>query len=201
MGSTKSLGGRIGALALVTALCCFLSACGSVLGGSDRDLPVDSPNGEPLSGGSLGKLSCDLALSQWFDRVDTNRDGALDGVEFDADAARQFAAMDSDKDGYLTPPELSAYRAPYRPEPRIRQRRDRGEKRPFWDWDNGDQEEAGDLPRNNLPDPVMAADTNLDQRVSLAEFRIYARRKFATLDLDRDGKLSRDEVQRLCKRR
>ncbi len=201
MGSLEFLRGRIGPLVPALALLCLLAGCGSLIGGgAERDLPVDSPNGEPLSGGPLGKVSCDLALSGWFDRVDTNRDGAIDGSEFDADAMRQFAAMDSDKDGYLTPPELSIYRAPYRPEPRTRQRRDRNERRSFWDWSK-DDDELGDLPRNNLPDPVMAADTNLDQRVSLAEFRAYARRKFAMLDIDRDGKLSRDEVRRLCKGR
>ena len=148
----------------------------------------------------MGQVACDVALSRWFDRVDTNRDGSIDRAEFEADAERQFAAMDADKDGYLTPPELSAYRAPYRPEPRARQRRERGERRSFWDW--GDDDDArGDLPRNNLPDPVMAADANLDQRVSLAEFRAHAQRKFANLDVDRDGKLSREEIQRLCRGR
>src|SRR5947207_754054 len=48
-------------------------------------------------------------------------------------------------------------------------------------------------------DPVMSADTNLDFRVSLAEFLAQARRVYARLDAGADGRLTRmAAVERAC---
>ncbi len=48
------------------------------------------------------------------------------------------------------------------------------------------------------PDPVMSADVNLDNRVTQEEFQAQAARTFASLDRNRDGHLSRDEVAATC---
>ena len=40
----------------------------------------------------------------------------------------------------------------------------------------------------------MSADANLDNRVTWEEFEAQARRVFAGLDRNRDGRLSKDEV-------
>ena len=60
---------------------------------------IFSPNGEPLSGGTLGHPSCVEAIAGWFDRVDTNHDGIIDRNELLADARIQFLRMDRDGDG------------------------------------------------------------------------------------------------------
>jgi hypothetical protein len=83
--------------------------------------PLYSPNGEPLSGGSLGHPSCQEALGGWFDRVDAEKAGTIDLAAFLADASRQFAAMDIDHNGQITPDELARYRVTYASESDVAQ--------------------------------------------------------------------------------
>jgi len=150
-----------------------------------------SPNGEPLSGGRLGHPSCADALGRWFDRVDANHDGAIDRNEFLADAARQFALMDLDKDGVLTPAELAQYRAPYAEAPQV-------EEAPAQD-DERRRELRPTRAGPERPDPVMLADTGLHNRVTREEFLAFASRTFAGLDADHDGRVTRAELTALCR--
>jgi hypothetical protein len=166
-------------------------------GCSGREAPSQrgtlySPNGEPLSGGRLGHPACEGAIARWFDRVDTNHDGAIDEREFLADAARQFAAMDLDKDGTLTPAELSQYRAPYTDAPALQEDSTtvNGERR---------RELRPPSTARERADPVMLADTGLHNRVTRAEFLAYAGSTFAGLDTDHDRRLTREELTRACK--
>lgn len=48
------------------------------------------------------------------------------------------------------------------------------------------------------PDPVMAADANFDFAVSRQEYEAYTGRKFALLDVNRDGSLVAAELASLC---
>ena len=48
--------------------------------------------------------------ARMFDRIDANRDGALDRGEIDGLLARRFARMDADHDGMLTAAERQASR-------------------------------------------------------------------------------------------
>src|SRR5581483_8473553 len=52
----------------------------------------------------------------WFDRVDANHDGAIDKVEFRADALRFFKQLDANGDGVIDGFELSAYEHKIAPE-------------------------------------------------------------------------------------
>jgi hypothetical protein len=81
--------------------------------------PLYSPNGEPLSGGPLGHPSCQDALGRWFDHLDTSHTGAIDLAAFLADARHQFAAMDLNHDGQITPDELARYRVAYMADLRV----------------------------------------------------------------------------------
>jgi Ca2+-binding EF-hand superfamily protein len=156
--------------------------------------PIYSPNGEPLSGGPLGRPECAAAMARWFARVDTNHDGTIDRAEFLADAARQFAVMDLDHDGVITPAELAQYRLPYaaplrqsgETEDEARRRRERG-------GGSGSASIAHDR-----ADPVMLADVHLRNRVTRDDFMAYANANFASLDADHDGRLSRAELVATC---
>ncbi|MBI3516117.1 MAG: hypothetical protein HY060_18960 [Proteobacteria bacterium] len=184
-------------------LVALLAACG---GGREAARlppgPPVSPLGEPLISATPG-TACDVALAQWFDRVDGNRDGMLDMAEFSAAAARWFALMDANGDGSVTPDELTTLRLKLVPPPpppkrgseeelaeRRRERQGRG-------WFDGPARRGP----NEQPDPVMSADVNLDNRVTLDEFQAQAARTFAALDRNRDGRLSKDEVAASCPRR
>jgi hypothetical protein len=144
-----------------------------------------SLTGEPLSGGPLGRPDCAVALTAWLGRIDRNADGGVDRDELAAAARRQFAVMDLNQDGTVTPAELETYRSPYGPPPRGR----------------------GDRPRpsglraeipSNRPDPVMAADTALRFRVDLAEFLAHVDRQFDLLDRNGDGRIEPAEITRSC---
>jgi len=157
---------------------------GSSARGAERPLdgPAVSPNAEPLSGGILGYPDCDEAMAKWFDRVDTNHDGVIDHVEFLADARAQFARMDIDHDGFITADELTTYRMPYQGS---------GETKP-----GAKRQRASQAAAEGQEDPVMAADSNLDFKVSLAEFLALAEAKFAKLAPE--GKLNRGAIDDIC---
>jgi EF hand domain-containing protein len=171
-----------------------LAACGGhdepppELGSPGR--PLFSPNGEPLSGGPLGRPPCAEALSRWFDRVDANHDGIIDLDEYLADARRQFTAMDLDGDGFITPVELDTYRAPYGAAPVQNPPKDGKASR--------DDERKAANTSAQQPDPVMAADTSLRYRVSLPDFLAYARRRFTGFDRNRDGRVTKAAILRSC---
>ena len=156
--------------------------------------PLYSPNGEPLSGGSLGQPKCEDAMRRWFAAVDADHDGTIDSGEFLADARRQFAAMDLERTGILTPAVLAQYRAPY-----IAERSRKG--------DRDDDDRARDKRRSgsgpgvgeDRADPVMIADASLRNRVTLDDFLASARSTFATLDVKRNGRLSSADVLVFCK--
>jgi hypothetical protein len=159
-----------------------------------------SPFGEPLSGGPLGHPSCSDALSAWFERVDTNHDGVIDRDAFLADAQRQFAIMDLDKDGTITPAELAQYRAPYQAEPSAaagdqaaQTGSATGRKQRHGQGGGG----SGDFD-NDQPDPVMAADVRFRNQVSRQDFMAYAARQFTTLDVDHHGRLAKADVLSSC---
>ncbi len=189
---------RLGIAVLLGAL---LAACGDGAPPAPPPAPV-SPNGEPLVGasGASGTPSCAAALPQWFAAADRDHDGSLDEAEFIADAARWFAVMDANGDGVVTPDELTQLRLKLMPPviaPESTQReRAEERRRERLGWFGGPPRRSP----NDLPDPVMSADANLDNRVTWEEFQAQAARIFARLDRNRDGRLSKDEVLATCSR-
>lgn len=185
-----------------------ISGCGPAHRLADRHRPgppaeLYSPNGEPLRGGRLGHPSCEDALSGWFDRTDANHDGFVDRDEFRADAQRQFAVMDLDHDGVITPDELARYRAPFeadtgRPSGSLSGGSEQASghsRRRQGNSGSGDSGERGSIEQ---PDPVMLADVDLRNRVTLAQFIAYADTNFADLDAHHDGRLDKPEIVGVC---
>lgn len=147
-------------------------------------LVIYSPTGEPLSGGPLGRPACADAIGKWFDRVDSNHDGVIDRSEYLAAARRQFAAMDLDRAGLLTPSELAQYRAPYNIDTKPKK---------------GQRGAEPALNADDRPDPVMAADDKMRFEVSLDQYLRYQYRYFTGLPGGGSGRVARDPFIGLCK--
>lgn len=145
---------------------------------------VYSPNGEPLTGGPLGRRACDDAIAGWFGRADANHDGFVDREEFLADARAQFARMDQDHSGILTAAKLALYRQPYQdaPPPNVQM------ARPPAGEASG---EAGKrLKAQDQEDPVMSADKTLSFKVGQDDYMSHAVEVFQRLDSGRQGRLN-----------
>ncbi|HEY1606347.1 MAG TPA: EF-hand domain-containing protein [Allosphingosinicella sp.] len=61
-------------------------------------------------------------------------------------------------------------------------------------------EGAGRFSFLNIPEPVISADTDLNRGVSRAEFADAAAKRFAMLDANHDGRLTREELPALPER-
>jgi hypothetical protein len=155
-----------------------------------------SPMGEPFrSSGPADNIGA------WFARADGDRDGALVPAEMKRDSARFFAMLDTDGDGEIEPNEMARYENEIAPEVQLGLQM-RSAK--VGDWRGGRQRRmqvfkvgldgAGRFSFLNIPQPVMAADLDMNRGVSRSEFEQAAGQRFALLDKDRDGRLVRAEL-------
>jgi hypothetical protein len=200
-----------------------LLACAALLAGcagGPREPPIPpgppalflSPGGEPFR---RGPQTPD-PVEAWFAGADADHDGRLAAAEFMADAMRFFAVLDRNGDGRIdafenqyyereVTPELGAdpfadrprssadaqgaeddiIRLPDRVAPAGR-RRDRGPV----GGGGGAASLTGD------PQPIRAADADVSQAVSRAEFEALTHRHFTALDTDGDGAVARAELPR-----
>lgn len=185
-----------------------------------------SPMGEPFRTAD--------PVRAWFDGADANRDGALSGGEFEADAARVFALLDRGKDGEIDPDDIAHYESVLAPEIRAggpmmgmmrgRGGGGRGKGGKVGGMGGGGMGGGGmgggsaggggagraagsaaQIPQGaarfgflGYPQPVTAADRNLNRGVDPQEFERAADERFALLDTNRDGKLGFDELPRLA---
>jgi hypothetical protein len=156
-----------------------------------------SPMGEPFRSDRPGADN----VGAWFAAADRDGDRALTAAELRADAARFFALLDTDRDGELAMSEIGRYENEVAPEVQVGlQMRATG----IGDWQGGRRRRILVYPRGldgagrfsflNIPHPVMAADFDMNRGVSRQEFAEAADQRFASLDKDRDGRLTRAEL-------
>lgn len=158
-----------------------------------------SPMGEPFLGTDAAPP--DMA---WFDGADANHDARLSLAEMRADAARYYRLLDADRSGEIDPPEIERYEIAIAREIYLR---DRGVKQgdvgleanTFAGMPGGSARYVGmegAAPFNyfGLPQPVAAADANINRGVSGAEFLRAAEQRFQLLDTNRDGMIDRAEL-------
>lgn len=175
--------------------------------------PFISPMGEPFR----ARSAIDDALERWFRQADRNQDGALTADEMQADASRFFARLDSDENGDIDPEELIHYEWEVAPEiqvnSRLRRSRTasgaaRGEVRRAGDEEEGHRRDlapsidyglqgAARYALLNIPEPVAAADLNLDRSITLSEFRQAGIERFQLLDASHQGRLSLEALKAL----
>jgi Ca2+-binding EF-hand superfamily protein len=169
-------------------------------------VPFITPMGEPIR----ARTPNEDTLARWFAQVDLNHDGYLTPDELRADADRYFAILDSNGDGQIDPDELVRYEWRVAPEiqvnSRLRKARAPGEVAKKDEESNGRENEARtNLDKGlqgaarygllNLPEPVAAADADLNRAITLQEFRQAALDRFALLDTGRRGRLSLQDLE------
>ena len=152
-----------------------------------------SPMGEPFRR-SQGPGE---PIERWFTGADTDHDGAIGVLEFQADAARFFGTLDVNHDGEIDPQEISRYETEIAPEVQsgIRtvtfgnnannQRRPRPGEGPFG---------MGSQALLAIPEPVVSADADFNRGISPLEFRHTAGQRFLLIDRNHDGRITHDEL-------
>ena len=185
--------------------------------GPGRRLPnvFISPAGEPFR----APVSAPYAVADWFSHADADHDGRLTRDEFRTDALAFFEKLDANHDGVIDGAEVARYEQDVAPEilPKIESLHAEEGMDPsltFGDQNNTDN--RGDQGRSrrqgpgrapaptrgigvqgaavysliNTPEPVAAADTEFNGRITRAEFGAAADRRFDLLDKTAAGYLT-----------
>ena len=172
-----------------------------------------SPLGEPFRGPDQ--------VRAWFDGADADHDDAISATEFVADAMRFFAVLDRGRDGEIDPDDIEYYETVLAPEIRTGRGGRRGGGRHGGGAPVGEGGPGGGMSFGNggagaktpryadtrrgaarysffdYPEPVVVADTNFNRGVDPTEFRAAALNRFAALDKNHDGRLTRGELPKL----
>jgi hypothetical protein len=170
-----------------------------------------SPAGEPFRAGP----EAPYPAAAWFARADADHDGRLTAAEFKADAVAYFHKLDVNHDGTVDGFEVQDYERSI-PEmaPRVRSLRPgEGMNMQLGRGRRGGPPDAGDIGGGGRPgrpgrgavggregaalysffydpQPVAAADSDFNSRISLAEAESIAERRFVMLDTARAGYLT-----------
>lgn len=122
-----------------------------------------------------------------FERSDTDGDGFITKVEFNAGRDSMFAKIDANKDGILTQEEMQAAREAWHAKM----------GKPANDNQPADQSQAQtptEPAKQRHGGFMKRLDTNQDGQISTAEFAAGGEKMFAKLDANADGKIAKDEV-------
>jgi hypothetical protein len=172
-----------------------------------------SPAGKPYRAGP----DQPYPVATWFAEADKDRDGRLTLAEFQADASAFFDELDTNHDGIVDGFEVQRYEREVAPEinPQVDRLKfgegmdlglgERGEGGPrIGEGPKGSRRgpEAGDRrPEGaglfgllNEPEPVAAADTAFNSRITREEFLAVADTRFEALDKKHLGYLTLDAL-------
>jgi hypothetical protein len=186
--------------------------------GPQRPLPnvFISPEGKPYH----APQGAPYPVATWFAEANTSHDGKLTREQFRADAAAFFKTLDIDHNGVLDGEEVSRYEDSIAPEilPDVGHLRANEGFDTSLQFNRDEPEEGGRRragyrePRQpgpatietlegaglygllNEPEPVAAADTQFDGRITLQEFEAAADRRFDLLDTKQRGYLTLDTL-------
>lgn len=117
--------------------------------------------------------------------LDENHDGRIAKKEFLARSREQFAELDRNRDGALSPRELEKARE------QARKKRDEARRRAG----KPPMPAEADQGRKPLLYGLAERDLDGDGRITLGEFLAKRERTFAELDTNRDGVISREEAK------
>ena len=172
-----------------------------------------APSGEPFRA-AAGEA---YPVALWFARADADHDGKLTRGEFRRDAMLFFPKLDASGDGVVDGKEIERYEQELVPEVRVGfggggfsyslpalpydGQADPASRRSGQDDGSADAAPRvakllPELPRGagryaliNAPEPVVAADADLNRRITPQEFAAAADRRFTLLDPDGAGYL------------
>jgi hypothetical protein len=174
-----------------------------------------SPMGEPFRGPD--------GFGTWLAGADADHDGAVTLAEFRADAERFFKILDTDGNGYIDGFEMQAYERERVPEIGAvavdeggrgggrggfgGRRRGGGDAPPPSGGEAG-KAPGGQTPFKpagrqgaarfslvNIPQPVAQADEDWNGRITAVEWDHAITRRFALLDKENTGRLTRESLQ------
>ena len=154
-------------------------------------------------------------FDQWFALADADGDGSISRLEFRTDAETFFATLDNSGDKVIDADEMAAYErdtpgrtraagggaatpSSDRPKPKSSTPVPKGHVAIVTSGNvpSATRIHPGDTRINfaEVPQPVAMADLNLDRRVTLDEFLKTAGKRFTNYDVDKDGRLTRKEL-------
>ena len=157
-----------------------------------------SPSGQPFRSAA----NQPYPVMKWFEQADADKDGKISHDEFITDATTFFDTLDLNHDGYINSPENTNYETRIAPEiqrvdPRVKQPKTFA---PTTDTDIGGgryQKQIVGASQYGLidePQPIRAADANLDFRVKMDEWINASNQRFTILDTNEDGFITPDEL-------
>jgi hypothetical protein len=165
-----------------------------------------SPSGQPFR----AKAGEAYPKAAWFAQADRDKDGKISHEEFLVDSMAFFILLDQNKDTVVNSPENTRYESQIAPEitrvdPRIRQPKVLMRKAdPTVDIERNPMQNryvktvqgASQYSLIDEPQPVRAADSNLDFKVSDAEWVAASEQRFAILDVNGDGGIAAEELMK-----
>ncbi len=118
--------------------------------------------------------------------LDENHDGRIGREEFLAGTKKRFAKLDQNGDGVVSAQEAKAAKA------KMLERKAKSDARRLAQGKPVKGKPKGDRP----PKPYLSSfDANKDGRVARKEYLAKREKKFAELDLNRDGVVSKEEAK------